>query len=118
MKLSKMQRDALHATAAAVGFVMIIAGCAALQQARNDAPNLTTGVKTVEVTKSIPVSCVDEKDIPPQFISSMPLVGPAPSGKSKVAANASGASADVRTLKREHEAMRILLMKCLEAPKP
>lgn len=90
--------------------VLIIAGCET-QQKR---PELVTGVRTVTVQKLVPVPCVDLQDIPPKFISSMPPPGPPPAGKSKVGVNAEGASADVHVLKAQHEAMRVLLMKCTE----
>lgn len=88
---------------------LLLAGCPATEPVR---PDLTTGVKTVTVTKAVPVPCVRAEDVPPEVVTAMP----APDAD--IARKAAGASADVRALADQNKQLRALLIQCTEEPKP
>lgn len=93
---------------AVVLLALLLAGCATVPTI------LTTEVRTVEVVKPVPVSCIKAADIPPKTQTAMPPP------EADVGAKAAGASADVRQLENENAQLRAALLACstLGDPKP
>ena len=86
--------------------VMLLLGCQTAQKV----PEITTNVKTVVVTKMVPVPCIEEDEIPSEYVSQMP------EPSTDVAKKSAGASLDVRKLMERDKKMRALLIKCTTLP--
>lgn len=85
-----------------VALAVVLAGCATDKVK----PQLVERVRTVTVTKTVPVPCVEASEIPSESQTAFP---PQPADSAR---NASAASADYMSLFDENQKLRAILVKC------